>query len=113
MSFRTFIQRFGHISSGKKAKKQLLSRAPVVVIYLDSAYVDQTKIDALKDLLEKYPGPSEVRLRIEGPDTGIMEIILDETYGVAYTVELSGAVEGLLGYPALQTREAEPNGLRD
>jgi hypothetical protein len=82
-------------------------KAPVVVIYLDGAYVDQTKIDALKDLLEKYPGPSEVRLRIEGPDIGIMEVILDETCGVTYTPELSEAVDVLLGYPALQTRSCD------
>jgi hypothetical protein len=109
MPLRTLIHRFGKMASGKKGQKQLPYRAPVVVIYLDSAYVDQAKIVALKDLLEKYPGPSEVRVRIEGPDTGIMEMILDETCGVSYTAEFSDAVEGLLGYPALQTREAEPN----
>ena len=83
-------------------------KAPVVVIHLDGAYVDQTKIETLRDLLAKYPGPSEVRLRIEAPDTGIMELILDDTCGVAYTTALSDAVERLLGYPALQTCEREP-----
>jgi len=41
----------------------------------------------------------------------VVEFILDETCGVAYTAELSDEVEGLLGYPALQTRscDAEPD----
>ncbi len=86
-------------------------KAPVVVIYMDRSYFDLTtiaaKMEALRDLLDKYPGPSEVRLRIEAPDTGIMELILDETCGVAYSAELSKAVEELLGYPALQIRKAE------
>ena len=40
-------------------------KAPVVVIYLDRACVDQAKIEALRDLLANHPGPSVVRLRIE------------------------------------------------
>lgn len=84
-------------------------KVPVAVIFLDGAYVDQAKLEALKDLLKNHPGPSIVHLRIEAPDTGVVEIILDETCGVALTAALSDAVEDLLGYPALQTREAEPD----
>jgi len=79
-------------------------KAPVVVICLNRGSVDQAKMEALRDLLANHPGHSVVRLRIEAPDTGVLEFILDETCGVAYTAELSDAVESLLGYPALQTR---------
>jgi hypothetical protein len=80
---------------------------PVVVIYLDSAYMNKAKIEALKDLLADHPGPSDVRLQFEAPDTSVVEFILDETCRVAFTPKLSEAVAALLGYPALQTRPSD------
>jgi hypothetical protein len=82
-------------------------KAPTVVICRDRAHVGQAKIEALKDLLANHPGSSDVRLRIKAPDTGVVEFILDETCGVAYTAELSEAVTVLLGYSALQTRSCD------
>ena len=74
---------------------------------IDAVRTDQTLLAQLRDVIRRHPGDCQGMLRFRLPDQVEAVVAMDDDWGIQPGEALAREVNGLLGYPAVETISGE------